>query len=79
MFLEILLASKTAAGVSLAGRLWTEQLLASAAVHLVHFALVTKQTTAIGETEELRTLLAVTAIWAFVFIHVLASGMSALF
>ena len=53
MFLEVLLPGEATACVSLAIELWAEEPLASATVHIMHFALMSEQPTAVGKALEL--------------------------
>lgn len=74
VLVQILLAGEALASVALAVMVWTVELLAWAAVLVMHFALMTKQSTRVCKAWELLATLGWTLIWAIVLVHMLTVG-----
>lgn len=75
MFAQIFLARKSVASAAVAIRVWAHQGLLSVGIFLVHFALVTKETTRVGETLDLVAVWFITLVGTIMFIHMFAKVM----
>ena len=75
MFTQIFLARKSVASAAVAISVWAHQGLLSVGVFLVNFALVTEETTRVGETLDLVTVWFITLVGTIMFIHVFAKVM----
>ena len=74
VLVQVLLAGEALASVALAVMVWAVELLAWAAMLIMHFALMAKQSTGVCKTWELLATLGWALIWAIVLVHMLTVG-----
>ena len=74
MFSEVLFPCEAGARAALAICKGAEKRLLGAAVHLVHFAFVTQESTTVGEALQLLASLYETLIRTIMFVHVFTRG-----
>jgi hypothetical protein len=76
MLVEVLLASESFAGMSLAFRHCASELLLWATMLPVNFSLVSQQATGIGKALKFGALRLWAPVWSIVFVHVFATNQS---